>query len=220
MTTNKHNEECCEKCRKLGRYLGEFENCDDDCPCHTKPATDEDIDKAVSLLPNPEDDGPNAAGNQIPTVPHGVISTDMVVTPKSKYDDPNFKSDFDKFVEEHPITDVSWEEEFDKRFASEIDSGEYIKYAPAIKSFIRKQIDLAYDAGHAKRGGVESAQKQRMFEAGKGIGRREAIAEMREWAQANYKEYIHISANFGMHTKTDAVNLSDVLFYLEALSNK
>lgn len=96
-----------------------------------------------------EDDGPNAAGNQ------------------SKYNDPNYKSDFDRFVEEHPDTDVSWEEEFDKQFASEIDSGENIKYAPAIKSFIRNQINLARDEGFDAGGKTVGGTGRVMYMEGK-----------------------------------------------------
>lgn len=90
----------------------------DDCPCHS-----------------------------IPSVPHGVISTDMVVTPKSKYDNPNYKSDFDKYVEAHPITDVSWEAEVKKCFLTERMTDwpiPTVRVNPdTLMEIIKHQIDLA-----------------------------------------------------------------------------
>lgn len=105
--------------------------------------------------------------------------------------------------------------------------------------FILEQIDLArekgeaaaerdnyayakkegYDEGYAFRGGVESEQKQRMFEAGKLAGRKEAIAEMKEVAEGMK---IHGHANEKLRQGWEGYNegLQDFIVALEALSNK
>lgn len=156
--TNKHNEECCNRCDKKGEpgYI----TCTD-CSCHTA-----------------DDDGPNAVGNQM------------------------------------PATDVSWEEDFDEIF------GTFPEMAPksGVKVFIRKQIDLAFDKGYAKCGGVESEQKQRMFEAGKGIGRKEAIAEIR----GKIIKEINENADDGSDRLDTGylMALQNMFAYVEALSNK
>lgn len=79
---------------------------------------------------------------------------------KSKYDDPNYRSDFDRFVEEHPITDVSWEESL-KVLLVEHNAFKIIE-------FVREQIDLAIKRGEtrAERDNYAFAKKEG-YDAGK-----------------------------------------------------
>lgn len=138
---------------------------------------------------------------------------------KTYPDDSAYLAGLDAASNQISTTDVSWEAQFDKIVLPDSDGHNHGSYE-VLKSFIRKQIDLAFDEGYAARGGVESEQKQRMLEAGKGVGRKEAIDAVKDWVKNNYHQDIHVSANFGMHTKKDIIHLSDFLNALEALSNK
>lgn len=138
------------------------------------------------------------------------------------------------FSAEAPATDVSWEKQFESEFVEEIS-----KSIP-LRAFIRKQIDLAYDAGGKTVGGTgrvmyqrgydegyvagigsQSEQKQWMFEAGKGIGRKKAIAEV--WEMVKNRLHVakptHTSEEQAYDIKNEWMKETREAL-LEALSNK
>lgn len=220
MTTNKHNEEY-QTVGGSGGYRGNLpptitSKLEFDAPDVSWEEGRKNLQEFVSKYPNRIIDafdsaylaGLDAASNQIPT------------------------------------TDVSWEREFDsaaKGTAKIVNGFEVNTFELTyLKSFIRKQIDLAYDAGgktvggtgrvmfmkgydegYAARGGVESEQKQRMLEAGKGLGRKEAIAEVKEMLKGmDTKEtHTHFTQTRCRACDHDRV-LQSVFSALEALSNK
>lgn len=113
---------------------------------------------------------------------------DPVVT---KYNDPNYKSDFDKLVDEHPLppiqeaTETLRDEGFKVGHLSEESWEETLKEVMgALHILIKGTVEKAYEEGYVARGGVESEQKQRMFDAGKMVGRSDATKEIRDrWMQ-------------------------------------
>lgn len=76
-------------------------------------------------------------------------------------------------------TDNEREKEFFERFGANkiwvTPSRDNVETILEIHSFLRRALRESYEQGYAARGGVESAQKQRMFEAGKELGRKELI---------------------------------------------
>lgn len=242
MITNKHNEEC--SCALFDRQTlnagaGSWTTSMDwHCPVHGQQHRDykkpegweedwtpqkkhewsQSIKHAMNktnpscpyhTLPNPEDDGPSAAGNQIPS--------------KSKYDDPNYKSNFDKFVEVHPITDVSWEAEVKKCFLTERMTDwpiPTVRVNPdTLMEIIKHQIDRAREESkHITKSGRVMYME----------GRKKAIAEMKNIITKNEQAPTlcgecnlngPLCKECYANRRANSV-LSSVLTVLEALSNK
>lgn len=88
-------------------------------------------------------------------------------------------------MDEAPEED--WVKEFDQSFIGDLgsDSEYFHKTSVAeirtfITTLIQKEREKAKEEGYVARGGAESEQKQRMFDAGIGIGRKDALQSVRE----------------------------------------
>lgn len=68
------------------------------------------------------------------------------------------------------------EKEFEEKFRDDGTTSK-VQMKLHFKAFLRQSIERAYDEGYAARGGVESEQKQRMYDAGVSVGRTQALEE-------------------------------------------
>lgn len=192
MTTNKHNNRSAYEPSKI----------EEDALRANFEGVQEGFDSVFSAevpltekLPNPEDDGPNAAGNQ------------------NKYNDPNYKSDFDKFVEEHPTTDVSWEKKVWEILMQW--QGSVVNTNQFLLPFIRKQIDRTREESkHITKSG------RVMYMA----GRKEVIDAVKEMIEElkhnDHKEGDGETREHHIRYSGHNNALQDLLHSLEALSNK